>query len=313
MSNKEQIKRLNHSNSGYLRSMQVSEVNLFVFVEGKECDPYFYGKICQTTRIDKIKYEIVTANQINCESGGKKVLLDYFMYLRKKKGLITNFKGKKTGCVFFVDKDIDDIKRKLKRSIHVVYTQYYDVQNYIYKYGDLVNGASAAASIDPNKIEKYFKYSSEWCKQVAKNWFDWVVLCYFISNSGLTNCPNYRIHSSIQTRMCGTTDKNKYDLLIIDLASKMVISKEELTKRLVNASIRVSKYYSQDEHHRIFKGKWFSEILSDDIKQITKTNFEEKSLSKKLPNVIVATLDFSESWADHLRRPFFEIATMLLS
>ena len=313
MNNKELMKRPQHSFTGYLRTMQMSEVNLFVFVEGKECDPFFYGNICQSVKLEQIKYEIVKAQQLPYDTGGKKALLDFFMGLRGRNKLITNFKGKKTGCVFFVDKDIDDIKRKRKRSIHVMYTQYYDVQNYIYKYGDLVKGASAAASIDPINIEKPLKNSSDWCKQAAIKWYEWVVLCVFISLSGIAKCPNYRIHSTIQTRICGITDINKYDLFIVDLASKMQISKEELTRRLERTYEKVANYYKQDEYHKVFKGKWYSEILSDNIKQMMKTQYEEKSLSSRLPNVIVATLDFTGSWADHLRKPLIEISTKLIS
>ena len=35
--------RLLHSFAGYLRSMQVSSTNLFIFVEGKQSDPFFYA------------------------------------------------------------------------------------------------------------------------------------------------------------------------------------------------------------------------------------------------------------------------------
>jgi hypothetical protein len=39
-------------------------------------------------------------------------------------GTIDNFKGKNTGVLFFLDKNVDDLLRKQRRSEHVVYTQY---------------------------------------------------------------------------------------------------------------------------------------------------------------------------------------------
>jgi hypothetical protein len=37
-----------HSSSGFIRAMQISKIQLFVFMEGQDNDPYFYSKICET-------------------------------------------------------------------------------------------------------------------------------------------------------------------------------------------------------------------------------------------------------------------------
>ena len=69
------MNRLHHSYNGYLRSMQMSETQLFVFVEGKQCDPFFFSQICSTSLDQHLRYEIATAQQIPGDAGGKQRLI----------------------------------------------------------------------------------------------------------------------------------------------------------------------------------------------------------------------------------------------
>jgi len=65
------MNRLHHSFSGYLRLMQISSTQLFVFVEGKQCDPYFFAGVCLATLNPHVSYEIFTARQLPGNTGGK--------------------------------------------------------------------------------------------------------------------------------------------------------------------------------------------------------------------------------------------------
>jgi hypothetical protein len=89
--------------------MQMSPVKLFVFVEGKQNDPYFYGKLCDTVcKPRSVNYLLIKAEMYST-SGGKGSVLKYFHYLRTINSLVDNFQGKRTLSIFFVDKDLDGI------------------------------------------------------------------------------------------------------------------------------------------------------------------------------------------------------------
>lgn len=148
-----EMDRLHHSYAGYLRLMQMSDTKLYVFVEGKQCDPYFFAQVCAVTLCSRTTYYISTARQMPGNSGGKQALLKFFIYLRNRRSLVSSLGGQKTACIFFLDKDVDDIQRKRKRSPHVVYTKHYDVQNYVFVNGDITKGSAAAASVDPRRLE----------------------------------------------------------------------------------------------------------------------------------------------------------------
>ena len=76
------MSRPRHSYAGQLRLMQLSASDLFVFVEGKRSDPYFYAGIVASVPELHARYEICTARQLPGETGGKQALLSFFSFLR---------------------------------------------------------------------------------------------------------------------------------------------------------------------------------------------------------------------------------------
>lgn len=129
--------RLTYSFSAYRRSMQISLVPLFVFVEGYK-DRYVYDQIaqCECQR-SEVSFNVVTAEEIGIGGGGKEVLLKFFDYLAAESSLISNFKGKTTISIFFLDKDVDDILNTRRSSQHIVYTRTYEFENYFLFMGRL--------------------------------------------------------------------------------------------------------------------------------------------------------------------------------
>lgn len=304
--------RVLHSYSGHLRLMQMSATQLFVFVEGKQCDPYFFAEVCSATLNHRVTYKISTAREISGDTGGKTALLAFFAFLRERKSLVTELGGQKTACIFFLDKDVDDIQRTKRRSPHVVYTQHYDVQNYVFQHGDLVKGSAAAASVDRRRLQTDLGDASRWCRHVAMLWRDWVGLCLLLFEDGIPGEANYRVSSRVQARPCGPTDPVALRTLTRVIARRANLPVAELRRRLGISASKVDRYYARGEHHRVFKGKWFASVLADDIVRIMAgTPYDNKGLAGKLPCAVAATLDFSENWADHFKQPLRDIAGML--
>ena len=303
---------LRHSYAGYLRLMQMSAIQLYVFVEGKQCDPYFFAEACSATLGSQVTYEIVIARKLPGNSGGKQALLSFFIYLRGRSSLITILGGNKTACIFFLDKDLDDLQRRKKRSMHVVYTQHYDVQNYVFEHGDLTKGSAVAASIDPHRLESDLDDSSQWCRQIAILWRDWVALCMQMIIDGIPCEANYRVLSPVQTRLCGPVDPVALNAFTSKIARRHHIPVAELRNKLGSYIKRIDHYLKRGEHHRVFKGKWFVSILADDIDRIMGGDFyDNDSLARRLQSTITATLDFSEPWADYFKQSLIDIANML--
>lgn len=304
--------RLLHSQGGFLRYMQMSSSNVFIFVEGKQSDPFFYASVCSPIIRPIYSYRICTAKELPANSGGKQAVLDFFLYLRRNKGLVSSLSGKKTASIFYVDKDVDDIQRIKMRSRHLVYTEHYDVQNYIFEHGNLLRGAAAAASVDPALLSPALSISTTWCKRRAEDWREWLVLCLFVLEERLHCEANYRLPSQVQLRPCGPTDQATHAALVARLQQRSHLSTVEFRQRLARISARVEQYYRRSKHHCIFKGKWFASILSDEIEQIMQGHpYDNSNLDRRLPCAIAATLNFSESWCNHFTQPLREVLETL--
>jgi hypothetical protein len=136
------MSRLTHSLAGYRRAMQMSRTQIFAFVEG-QTDPYFYDKICEAVcQPSTVSYEIRRAQELPGGTGGKVALLALYDYLRRMSSLLDNFKGKTTGVLIFLDKDVDDLLRIQRRSEHIVYTKYYDLENHLFIHGNLTEAST---------------------------------------------------------------------------------------------------------------------------------------------------------------------------
>ena len=196
--------------------------------------------------------------------------------------------------------------------MHIIYTEHYDVQNYIFQHGNLVTGAAAAASIDSRKLQRDLGDASDWCRQKALLWQNWIALCVRLLEDGITGEANYRVLSPIQTRHCGPTDSQKHQDIILSLASRVNIPEAELKQKLIVSTDKVRGYFGKNEHHRIFKGKWFAAILADEVDRIMAgTSYDNKNLAVKLPCAVSATLNFSEPWTDYFRNSLIRIVAML--
>ncbi len=234
--------RLEHSFAGQLRSMQMSSKELFIFVEGVDQDSYFYGGIISSIAILQNRYEILLAERVGNGAGGKQALLKYYEYLHKKKKLVSSLGEKKTICIFFLDKDLDDIQHKKKRSKHVIYSEHYDIQNYIYKHGDLVRGAASAASIDPGRLKEKLGNSERWCQSKVLYAREWISLCLRTLDDNISCSARYEKISNIQERPSGETDQNKYNQLIKQIAEKCGKPEEELIRRIKVSRDKVDRY-----------------------------------------------------------------------
>jgi hypothetical protein len=98
-------------------------------------------------------------------TGGKKGLAILHDYFRERKILLGSFKGKTICCVFFMDKDVDDLRRRLIRSNHVFYTALYDLEGHIYRDSNLRRAVAACLSIDIRKVPSIYNSPAEWIEK----------------------------------------------------------------------------------------------------------------------------------------------------
>lgn len=299
------MSRLRHSFSAYRRRMQMSRATLFVLIEGHK-DSFVYSKIadieCSGRGID---YHVATAEEISNGAGGKEALLAFFDYLRRKSSLIDKFEGKTTVSIFFLDKDIDDFLRRKRRCEHVVYTETYELENYLFMHGDLSEAAAASASLAIKLIRDGISDCSEWRRRAAENWKKWVILCFFARTNGLGSIPNYRLaRSPINDGAYGEVKKDEYRNHLSRLQRESGLAPDEFKSSFARLGQRVNRIYSSGQQDRVFKGKWYACFLAQDIRRIAnRRRVDCTRLERTLVTNLAQTLNFDDDWAGHFRVP----------
>lgn len=299
------MKRLTHCFKAYLRYMQISRYDVFVFVEGKVTDPYFYGNICDSVcQPTNISYEICRSQELSNGNGGKQILLSFFEYLRQKSALVHSFKGKSTGVIFFLDKDVDDFLRTQRRSEHVVYTLHYDVENHIFVEGELVEATAASASMNRQEVLACIGDYDHWRREVAERWKQWVTLCLFVAKKKINSECNYRVTSRINNPLHGPVDQTAYLNCLHKIEGKLGLTTKQFKRAFQRISRLIDSIYAEEEYDRVFKGKWYPILLAATIRDRAGSRpIDSVGLETRLRSNAASTLDFGEPWAEYFKEP----------
>ncbi|MFC1924408.1 hypothetical protein ACFLT3_00155 [Chloroflexota bacterium] len=283
----------------------MSRASLFIFIES-HADRYAYSCIVDPVFINHdMRYEFVTAEEIKGSSGGKQNLLKFFDYLKRRGSLIDTYKGKKTASVFYLDKDVDDLLRTQRRSNHIVYTSMYELENYLFMYGDLAYAAAASASIDIASLRDGLGDFGTWRLKSAENWKQWVQLCLYSHKHCIGGACNYsQPFSSIHKRAWESFDNDSYQSHLARIQSKSKLDSSKFLESFKRLCSRVNRIYKTGQHDSIFKGKWYRYFLAEDVHKIASgRRYNKKGFESKIIGNLAQSVDFSADWANRFRSP----------
>ncbi|RBQ04475.1 hypothetical protein DQE82_28790 [Micromonospora sp. LHW51205] len=298
------MNRLVHSPKGYLRQMQMSTYKVWIFVEGKT-DRYFYSKLAEATATRRSRNSFIVAMADELlgspgKGGGKSVLLSFFDQLRETGGLISRLGGKETRAVFFVDKDVADITGGRRRSPHVIYTEYYNVENYAFKYGDIADALAASLDIPLQTAAALVPDPKVWRVSRAHAWKDWAFLCLVAAMLQVRHHANYSAPSAVNGGQAGSVDAQRVLAFLTALRSACPHDSRTIDEVIDKARSLTENYYSTWRHDRIFNGKWYVHHLERDVTSML-PSVTAQGFGKHIVRHLVHRLDFSAPWARSLR------------
>jgi hypothetical protein len=236
-------------------------------------------------------------------SGGKKALVQFYHYAKTNAKLISTLGGKTTILVFFLDKDVDDIRGCKCRSPHVIYSAYYDLENHLFRHGNLMRGVASAVFIDPIELAEHPRFAGDWCESAARRWKEWIVLCLFAAKRKLRG-PYYRVCSQVNIPINGTVDANSFARAVDSARSQLGLTADQMNRALQSISRRVDSHLAEGTYDRVFKGKWYPTILEADIRTaFAGRELQFEGLCGRIVASLAATLDFSQEWANHFVEP----------
>jgi hypothetical protein len=307
------MNRLRHNERALIRTFQMSRLGIFVFVEGWK-DRYFYDRLCKIVcKQSPPIYQVRTSQELGAQNSGKASLIGFFSYLRRRKLLFHEFKGKKLAIVFFLDKDVDEILRLRKRSDHVVYTRYYCLENHLLKHVNLADLIAAAAGLDEASVLSAMGDQEAWMLNVASTWKDWIKLCLLGRVLNVNSRCGYGRASQVNENSFGKPMAPLITQMLgeIHTASGLPTSQFDAAWRRIDRT--VENMFARSEHDRIFKGKWYIGFMPELAKRAAAgRQFDANGLEATQVFAIAnKSVDPAERWAASLRAPLERIVALL--
>lgn len=242
--------------------LQMSNSQVFAFVEGG-LDRNFYDRLLEKRCENDLHYEVYAAKELPGATGGKKPLISFHETLRKNQRLENVWFGKKYICLFFVDKDIDEVTGDLVESAHFLYTDTYDLEGHLLSCGDLSRAIADAAHLTYKQSSAAIGNSKRFIIDQTEDWGDWLVVCILSQIYKVNFGCSYERALPVDKKKEFTLDHQDSKLKIIQqriidevgISSQAYQNKYEEIKRMVEdekGNGNILKY---------FKGKWFKPIF----------------------------------------------------
>ena len=285
--------------------MRMSSSRVFVLVEGRDTDPFFYGELCRPVcNAQALAYEIVRADRVSA-GGGKNNLVNLYEYLLSAESLVMQVRGSTSWCIFFFDKDIDDILRDLINSAHIVYTPYYCVENALFLHGDVVRAAASSSALDAARIQARLQESGAWRRDTAERWKEFVALCIISQKyKAPSSCHYGRDMSPLNVPPESATNAAELTASKALLQHRLAMTAEQFDRKFRAAIRLVERIYRINAHDLVFSGKWYYEILMRQIHLAADgQGYNRHALKNGLAASLCATMDFNAEWTEHFRAP----------
>ncbi|WP_143673754.1 hypothetical protein [Streptomyces sp. or20] len=275
----------------------MADSQFFIFVEGRHGDEYVHSNNCDFALSGMpVQYEVIRAENIYGDGSGKTRLLTHYEMLESSGQLISRLKGEVAVSVFFMDKDLDDLKGRQIDSEHVIYTTLYDVENHIFQEGDLRRAVAAACNFSPQRVRRELPDGNLWQARIAGYWKEWVRLCFAANMLRLHGESNYGRPSPLNPDPCGPPAVEK--VATFERRSHAMARKSNPNgcADWNEARRQVDILYEIGRQDEVFKGKWYADILAQWLINLD-PDMDKRALSANLVKHMAATMQFDSTWS----------------
>jgi Protein of unknown function (DUF4435) len=279
---------------------------LTIITEGR-IDRTFYGSLMRVILRSRphITSTIRTAKELPGGSGGKSTVLTYFDFIKRRRRLASVLGGKKSVVVFCLDKDLDDLTRKMRRSPHVIYTETFDVENYLFLNSNIAEAAAAATTVDAESIREALAPIADWPKRAAERWKDWVAVCVFEITGRYRSSGNYGVCPSPIHHASGALNRGHFAQRLALIENNSGLSPVKFNRRWQSVKRAVNRQFECGGADKVFKGKWYGWLLARDLTvACAGRDADCRDLEKRLTYHLCQSLDFGLSWSESLCQKF---------
>jgi hypothetical protein len=244
--------------------------------------------------------------------GGKNVLTHFFEYLRDNASLLDHSQPDAKLVMFYMDKDVDDFLGKLRISDHVVYTQYYGIENHLFAEGDLISSIATAGSIDVNLVRPRIPAPLGWRAQAAQYWREWVALCLLARKLMMPQPVSYAApQSGINSPPDSAVDQVALAAHVAQMKAQSRLAAADFDRKLAATYRLVEAIYRRPQHDLLFKGKWYVVFVLCELGTASGGVYDTNGAAGRLIGSLIATVNFSGQWTEHFRHPLRQALAQL--
>ena len=303
--------RPQYSRNGIVRAIEMSRCTVTAVVEGFIDRSFFGALLNRNTAAGRKAVQIRLAHEIHSSLGnGKTALLALHSRLKQHKKLMFTTAADRKAVLVFLDKDIDDLRRTRRRCPHAIYTEFYSVENYLFRYGDLGQALTCGGCLDCQSVGA-LPTNQQWTRRAAQSWEAWIAFCMTTSKYRTPGLPNFGVLSLIHTGPYSPLDTAKEATMLKAVANKTGRTLAEVNAVYAKELARVRTYLLADKADKVFNGKWYSAFLVSDVKRLAAGRQLPSGLEDRLEGALMASLDFRAAWTNALQQKITEVLAKL--
>jgi len=293
--------RSKRSLEGLIKQIEISENNLFLFVEGKEIDPRFYDKVFDHLLFGLgVKYEIILPSKYVDGYGGKDGLLKFHDELKYSGRLQYEFKKIKKSIIFILDKDVDDIINIKRCEPNIIYTRHYCAENYLILHNDIKTCIMNSCQIPKSEIGRL---KDNIIEEIRRGLKPWVVYCLAGKMKKMHACPGYGHQPPIGFELS--------EKCIESTAIKCGMPESDVKLAFKVAGEIVDLNYSAGTPDVVIKGKWYFSMMETIVKEHY-DGYNIFNFNKSIQSAMLASLQINDEWAIHFKIDIMPSVNFLL-
>jgi len=204
---------------------------------------------------------------------------------------------KRKAIVFCIDKDIDDIVGIEDDSPSIIRTCFHSIENHLIADADLASIMEAALSLEPGELATMIASSQQWLMNASALWRDWIVFCILCRRLETQGIANYSQHSLLNAPAHEPAIPGLRDFHFLRLRKAAGWNEDDFQVMRQQTEILVDEMLAAGQHHRIFKGRWYIDVLFAQLRN-SKYGPHAKALGKNGLSVALRTR-FIESNEDY--------------
>ncbi|GAA2227784.1 hypothetical protein GCM10010413_24450 [Promicromonospora sukumoe] len=274
---------------------------IWLIVEGIGHDVYFYERVLDASdRIVAAGHDVRDASSIKFEgstAGGKQRLLAMHDFYKKRGELRQIVDGEEKLLFFALDRDLDGITGNMRRSPHLLYTDYRDVEAEIFARGDMEEALAATLGLTHNEAWEAAQHVGEPLTKLASVWLEWTIICCIVTS--------LRIGVGISSGKISTVNAGGYgavvDAKVAHISQRMAGDPRFSDRKRRWIEDRVRSRERRGLLGREVKGK----LVVGYVELLIKDHFQEKrkvalnAIRPSLVNSLLMSVRFERPWVEH--------------